>query len=80
MRVGEHAGRSIRTENLVARPVNSSIRDHKFICDPKIALENFKIINSTKFPSDLRILESIYIRREKPFINDMNSVVPLLIV
>ena len=78
MRVNEHAGKGIRTENLVARPVNSSIRDHKFICDPKITLENLKIINSTIFPSDLSILESIYLRREKPSIDDMNSVNSLI--
>ena len=80
MRVNEHAGKSIRTENFVSRPVNSSIRDHKFVCNTRITPENFKIIDSTKFSTDLRILESMYIRRENPKLNDMNSAGPLLIV
>ena len=79
MRVSEHAGRSIRTDNLILKPLNSSIRDHKFSCNPQISLQNFKIINYTKYHSDLRILETMYIRCEEPDLNDVNSACRLLI-
>ena len=76
----EHAGRSFRTDQQLLSPVHSSIRDHKFKCDTQINLQKFKIINSTKFVSDLKILESMYIKREKPLLNDQNSAVPLLVI
>ena len=80
MRISEHAGRSFRTDKMIAYSAASSIKDHRFNCNTGVSLDNFKILNFSKFPPDLRILESLYIHFEKPLLNDMNSAAPLLIV
>ena len=47
-------------------------------CD--ITLNNFKILGSASEEVDLRILGSIFIFKRRPFLNNMESVFPLLIV
>ena len=79
MRVNEHAGRSVRTGNIVSKPSNSSILDHAFICKTKICLDNFKILDSCN-SQNLRILESLYINKFRPELNDTLASAPLLIV
>ena len=78
MRVNEHSGKSFRTGQRVAKPVCSSILDHSFLCNGNVNFSNFKILgyeNSKK----LRILESLYIFKTKPELNDLRSAQPLLI-
>ena len=78
MRVNEHSGKSFRTGQRVAKPACSSIFAHSFLCDGNVNFSNFKILgyeNSKK----LRILESLYIYKTKPELNDLRSAEPLLI-
>ena len=79
MRMSEHQGKSYRTGKY-SQNVNSSIFDHKFSCDTQINSENFKIIDFSSSEFRLRILESLYIHKERPQLNDMQSAIPLLIV
>ena len=77
IRIAQHRGVSYRTDRFLAKPTKSSIRDH---CDGEnhqFKLDNFTVRDSTHNTTDLRILESIYIRRYRPQMNDMDSVVPL---
>ena len=79
-RVAEHAGRSHRTDRILANPPHSNIRDHAETCGSPIVLDNFNIIYSCNNSNDLRILESLYIHKERPFLNNMQSAHPLYIV
>ena len=78
MRMSEHQGKSYRTGNFIQNP-NSSIFDHKFSCDTQISTNDFKILDYNSSEFRLRILESLYIHKEKPRLNDMQSAMPLLI-
>ena len=79
-RVAEHIGRSYRTERILASPSHSAIRDHSFSCDSKVDISNFKILSSLSNSFDLRIMESLYIFKKQPVLNDMKSAVPLKII
>ena len=79
MRMSEHQGKSYRTGNYVNK-TNSSIFDHKFSCDTQIDTHNFKILDHASSEFRLRILESLYIHKERPQLNDMQSAMPLLVV
>ena len=78
MRMSEHQGKSYRTGNYVNK-TNSSIFDHKFSCDTQIDTNNFKILDHASSEFRLRILESLYIHKERPQLNDMQSAMPLLV-
>ena len=80
IRVHEHSGRSPRTGKLISCPSNSSILDHSIICNTKVDISKFKILNQISCKFSLRILESMYIHKEKPELNDMFSATPLLVV
>lgn len=80
IRVSEHAGRSFRTNRMLTNPLNSHIRDHQQICNTPISLDNFKILATAKTPNDLRILESLYIYKQKPQLNLSQTAVKLYIV
>ena len=80
MRVAEHAGVSFRSNIPLNKSPNSSIRDHCNKCKSSIDISKFKILNSPVSKSHLQILESLYIRKLKPRINDDNSAYPLCIV
>ena len=80
MRIAEHAGRSFRTGTLLTNPPNSSIRDHCDTCNSNINISNFKILNSTDSKHFLLTLESLYIKKLKPSLNDTSSSAPLYIV
>jgi hypothetical protein len=79
-RVFEHAGSSCRTGTLLAHPPHSSVRQHAEQCNTRVALDNFTILSSTNFKNDLRILESLYIYKLKPSLNQTNSSYPLVLV
>ena len=79
MRMSEHQGKSYRTGNNLQN-TNSSIFDHKFSCDTQINSDNFKILDYSSSEFRLRILESLYIHKERPQLNDMQSALPLLVV
>ena len=79
MRMSEHQGKSYRTGNYV-HTTNSSIFDHKLSCDTQIEANNFKILDHSSSEFRLRILESLYIHKERPQLNDMQSAMPLLVI
>ena len=76
-RVSEHKGLSDRTGKPVAKPKHSSIRDHVMTCGSDIPIDNFKIVANNNKEIDLRIIESIFIHKDKPMLNDTNSSFPL---
>ena len=78
MRISEHQGKSYRTGREL-QTINSSIFDHKFSWDSQIKTDNFKILDHSPSEFRLRILESLYIHKERPQLNDMQSATPLLI-
>ena len=80
VRVAEHAGRSHSTTHLLISPPYSSIREHASACDSPVSLDNFFILGSCKNVFDLRILESLYIFKLKPSLNNMQSAHPLFLV
>ena len=79
-RVAEHAGVSARTSNPVHCPSFSSIREHSKTCNCKISLDNFEVLGSVQNEYSLRILESLYIHRKRPNLNNQVSSSPLLII
>ena len=78
-RVAEHMGRSHRTNSILTNPSHSSIRDHSFVCDTRFNIDNFQILKSSSQPSDIRTLESLFILKLKPNLNDTRSAAPLYI-
>ena len=80
IRVDEHSGVSSRTSRPLARPSQSAIRDHTLQCTDNIPnINSFNILCSASSINDLRILESIYIHKLKPNLNEMLSALPLLV-
>ena len=80
VRTSQHHGRSFRTGSHLTQPPNSSIRNHCFDKDHPFKLENFSIISSVNHESDLRILESIHIWKERPTLNQNQLSVQLNII
>ena len=80
VRVAEHSGRSPRTNNLVSQPKISAIRDHAIRLAHSLSIDNFTILGSNPSEYNLRILESIFIYKSKPKLNNTQSAVPLVIV
>ena len=79
-RVAQHANRSARTGKTFSTPCNSSIKSHSDSCVCSISLDNFTILGSCRNELDLRILESLYIHKKRPKLNDYQSAFPLSIV
>ena len=79
-RVAEHAGRSFLTGSLLTVPPHSNMREHALSCGVPVSIDNFKVMGNTKFPTALRILESLFIHKLKPKLNDAQSSFPLHIV
>ena len=81
-RIAEHKGVSSRTGNELSSPIYSSIRDHCSKCGSGIIDCNFKLLKSSSSSNseDLRIMESLYIRKLRPSLNETLSSFPLQIV
>ena len=77
--MSQHKGCSFRTNNPVTNPEKSNILDHSLIAHHPINLENFKILASCD-KLDLRLLESLFIHKLKPSLNDQHRSTDLLIV
>ena len=79
VRISQHKSRSFRTNNLLTCPENSKILEHSLNFGHSIHDNNFKILdNPHNF--DLRILESLWIHKLKPSLNDRSSSTELSIV
>ena len=82
-RAAEHSGRSIRANRLLSSPPHSKIRQHVEQCGYSVSFNNFKILgkcNKNFYSNDIRILESLYIFKLQPILNDAQSSFPLQIV
>ena len=80
MRVAEHSGVSFRTQVPLTSPPFSAIREHSDQCGAPVSSHDFKILDKNRFYTDLRILESLYIYKLKPQLNNLGSAFPLNIV
>ena len=79
VRISQHKGRSFRTNNLLTCPENSKILDYSLNFGHSIHDYNFKILdNPHNF--DMCILESLWIHKLKPSLNDRSSSTELSIV
>ena len=63
-------GRSVRTNRPLSKNPVSAIYDHAFKSGHAISKENFKIIDRHNNVSQLRLLESLYIFKTKPSLNE----------
>ena len=80
-RYSQHAGISDRTGRDLAVKQQSSIREHSIDChQDRIRLQDFKVLDLCSNVSDLRILESIFIHRLRPRLNQDQSSFPLSII
>ena len=79
-RIYEHFGASFRTRRPLTHPVQSSIRDHcHSICKCNFNINDFCILYRGNFKDEIRIAESILIKRLSPTLNLDTSSVPLRI-
>ena len=79
-RVAEHAHRSARTGNALSGSCGSKIKEHSDKCGCPINLDNFRVLGSCSGEIDLRLLESLFIYKHRPTLNDHQSAFPLNIV
>ena len=78
-RTDEHIGQSSRTGRWLQSPPHSAVREHAELCDFILKKEHFEIID-TCHNNNLRLLESLYIKVNKPQLNNMLSAAPHSIV
>ena len=77
VRIDEHIGQSSRTGRPISNPSHSEIRDHSEICKFNLNPSHFNIVDSCSDNFSLRVLESLYIRKNKPVLNSLTSATPL---
>ena len=73
----QNLGKSPRTNRPVTVPTHSTTRNHCHENDHQLSLNDFKIIDSANNEHELRILESLYICKEKPSLYIDQSATPL---
>lgn len=73
LRFAEHMGISARTGRILASPTFSSIRDHSFSCKHKFSITDFDILRKVKSSSDLKIVEALLIKHNKPELNSQTE-------
>lgn len=73
IRVDEHKGLSFRTKQPLNRPIQSSIREHSDSLDHPILDKDFSVLDSSNLGRDLIILESLWIWKKRPSLNDYSS-------
>ena len=69
-RTAEHMGKSVRTNRPLSNKPLSAIYDHAFQSGHAILKENFKIVDRHSNAYQFRVLESLYIYKTKPSLND----------
>ena len=78
-RICEHKGISPRTSMPFSNPPFSNIREHALSFDHPIKVDNFSVL--ARCPShDLRLLDSIFIHKFSPNLNNQASSFPLQIL
>ena len=79
-RAAEHFGISSRTGALLARPLQSSIREHIESCKYTKDINNFKVLREFQDQNTLRTFESIEIQITRPSLNIDNTAVNLFLL
>ena len=74
----EHFGISIRTKRPLGKPSLSAIRQHSHAHDHPMDFHSFSILHSKASEMELPILESLYIRKKQPTLNNYGASVDLL--
>ena len=69
LRIPEHKGVSARTGRPISNPSFSPIRIHSSQNKHPFCDDSFKIVSKVQLPSDVKLLESIYIKVNKPELN-----------
>ena len=69
-RISEHAGVSVRTGLPMLNTPNSAIYNHRFDAGHPIEKDAFKIKRFCYSKYDVRLLEALYIKKERPELND----------
>ena len=69
-RISEHMGESVRTGLPMTNNPNSAIYKHRFDTGHQISKDQFKIMRSCFNRYDVRLLEALYIKKERPELND----------
>ena len=77
-RVSEHFGQSARTGRPLQSAPFSAIGEHSKTCKGKLSFDDFNILASNN-SDNLRILESLYIYKLKPTLNNTVSSYPLYV-
>ena len=77
-RVHDHKGVSIRTGRPLSSPQFSAIRSHcETTCSNNISTSDFKILYRGKSETEIRIAESVFIKKLNPELNNDLSSSPL---
>ena len=76
-RILEHQGKSTRTGKFLAKPPLSSISEHSHQCDHPFFSTDFRILTTCQTRSDLITIESIFINKIKPSLNNASTATPL---
>lgn len=81
-RLSEHKGVSSRTGARLTAPPHSAVRHHaEHTCSTAVLDKNFTILDyCANDKVSLRILESLYIFKQRPILNDTDSSFPLNII
>jgi hypothetical protein len=76
-RVCEHLGISAKTGNSVKVCGQSAVHDHVRMCQYNASIDDFEILASCDNEFKLLVVESIFIKRLKPVLNNQLTSVPL---
>ena len=77
IRIFEHKGRSYRTNKIVTNPSLSHIREHSHEKDHCFSHDDFSILFRARDSVELRIAESLLIKKMKPELNRTEFCVQL---
>ena len=69
LQVSEHQGVSPRTGKRVKGTLSTSVRDQMLDCDHTVAWKDFSIIGRESNHYLLETKESLFIKRDNPFLN-----------
>ena len=80
LRAAEHSGVSYRTGETLSGLPSPASGTPSCNSNNHIHPDNFNILGTSRNLTELRILDSLFIHKEKPSLNNMLSAFPLLIV
>ena len=70
VRVSGHQGVSPRTDKIVKGTLSTSVRDHMVQCDHIVTRDDFKVLGRESNHWHLEFKESLFIKRDKPSLNN----------